>query len=241
MPQIDKTKRIGFRVSLTLHLFALALALAIPWACAIREKQKPPEPMKLVQIPISIQKVSAPSSPMVEPSQAVSIPEPVKEPIQKQEAKKTAPAKKPKTVEKQTNRVTKAKASLEPPKQPEPPSEDRIREILTSGIPTSDPGILEAGDSNPILDGYYKQVFHRMYAAWNQPSQLKSLPGLRVDVRITVEPGGRITDRVKIRGSGSEIMDESVIKAVSSVNGLPPLPIGYRRPQEIIVTFVLDQ
>ena len=111
MPKPDKTKRIGFWASLALHLFALALALAIPWACAIREKKKPPEPMKLVQIPISIQAVPAPNLPVVEPPQTVSIPEPVKHPIHKPKAK---PAPKPKQVEKQTNRVTKVKTLTNP-------------------------------------------------------------------------------------------------------------------------------
>ena len=241
----DNTKRFGFKISLTLHLTALALALALPWLWAIRAKPKPAETMTFVQIPIAVRPASLSAiplpEPIAEPPEPTPIPEPVKEPLQKEEPKKLEPVKKPKAVEKQTNRVTKTKTSLEPPKQPEPISEEKIREILTPGIPVGDPDILGEGESNPILDDYYKRVFSRMYAAWNQPSQLKFLPGLSTDVRITVEPEGMIIDQIKVKGSGNELMDDSVMKAVRSVKELPPLPVGYRKPQEIIVTFVLGE
>lgn len=48
-----------------------------------------------------------------------------------------------------------------------------------------------------------------------------------------------LISRVKTRGSGNELMDDSVMKAVHSVKRLSTLPIGYRKPMEIIVTFVL--
>jgi TonB family protein len=113
--------------------------------------------------------------------------------------------------------------------------------LLTADIPMGDPGVLGAGERNPLMAGYYSQVFSRLYAAWNQPSQLKNLPGLKTEVCIVVEPGGKIVERMKSRGSGNELMDDSVMKAVRSVQELPPLPRGYWKPQEIIVTFVLGE
>ena len=241
---LDRTKRLGLKVSLSLHLLALAAALAISWASFIPRKPKPAEPMTFVQIPISVRTAPLPDIPVPEPSiaeppESVPVPEPVKEPIRKEKTKKIEPAKKPKTVEKQTNRVTKTKASIEPVKPPEPPSEERIRKMLTADIPMGEPGVPGAGENKPLMAGYYRKVFSRMYAAWNQPAQLKNLPGLKTEVRIVVEPGGKIIERTKSRGSGNELMDDSVMKAVQSVRELPPLPIGYRKPQEIIVMFVL--
>lgn len=235
---------MGFKISLALHLLALAAVLAISWANFIPRKPKPAEPMTFVQIPISVRSAPLPDIPVpepviAEPPESDPIPEPAKEPIQKQEVKQIEPAKKPKAVEKQTNRVTKTKASAEPAKLPEPPSEEHIRKILTEDVPMGVAGVLGAGENNPLLEGYYSQVFSRMYAAWSQPSQLKTLPGLKTEVRIVVEPGGKVIERVKSRGSGNELMDDSVMKAVRSVRELPPLPIGYRKPQEIIVMFVL--
>lgn len=238
MPQIDKTKRIGFRASLALHLFALALTLAIPWACAIREKKKPSEPMKPVQIPISIQAVPAPNSPVVEPPQTVSIPEPVKQPIQKPKAK---PAPKPKPVEKQTNRVTKVKAPTNLAKPPEPPTEESIRNILTADIPSGGAVVLEPGESDPALDNYYRLVSSRMHSAWMQPSQYGALPGLSVEVSLVVEPSGKIIERTMICKSGNGRMDDSVMQAVRSVKELPPPPGSFESSHEIVVTFVLGE
>lgn len=239
MTQMDKTKRIGFKVSLVLHLFALILALAIPWACAVKNKPKPIEPVAFVQIPISVRPVSLPEPAIAEPLDQASIPEPAKEPAPKPEPVKSEPAKKTKPIERQTNRVVKTVTAPDPPKQPVPPSEESIKAILTAEMPESGSIVLEAGEYDPVLGAYYQQVYDRMYSAWIQPSQLKSLPGLSADVRIVVEPNGKITSRTKASGSGNEMMDESVMRAVQSVKELPPPPGSIRSTREIVVTFVL--
>lgn len=241
MTQMNKTKRIGFKVSLALHLFALVMALAIPWACAVKNKPRPIEPVAFVQIPVTVRPVSLPEPAIAEPLDQASIPEPAKEPAPKPEPAKSEPAKKPKPVERQTNRVVKTAAAPELPRQPAPPTEESIKAILTAGVPESGPVVLDAGESNPVLGAYYKQVYDRMYSAWIQPSQLKSLPGLSADVRIVVEPDGKITNRTKARGSGNELMDESVMRAVQSVKALPPLPREFRSPREIVVMFEISK
>jgi TonB family protein len=96
-----------------------------------------------------------------------------------------------------------------------------------------------SADSDPALGAYYEKVFRQMYAAWNQPESLRLLPGLKTEILITVTRDGKITGRKMRFGSGNQLMDESVMKAVDSVRQLPPLPMEYRKPQEIIVTFVL--
>lgn len=241
MKEMERTKRAGFRMSLLLHGIALALALAIPWACAVRRKPKSIKPVSFLQIPITVRPASLTESAIAEPPEPASIPEPAKEPASKPEPAKSEPAKKLKPVERQTNRVVKTAAAPELPNQPAPPTEANIKAILTAGVPESGPIVLDAGESNLVLDAYYQQVYDRMYSAWIQPSQLKSLPGLSADIHIVVEPDGKITGRTKIRGSGNELMDESAMKAVQSVKKLPPLPREFRSPREIVVTFVLGQ
>ena len=43
------------------------------------------------------------------------------------------------------------------------------------------------------------------------------------------------------RGSGNELMDDSVMKAVNSVKTLRALPPGHRRPVDISITFEIEQ
>ena len=237
---MERTKRAGFRLSLLLHGIALALALAIPWACAMHRKPKPIEHVSFLQIPITVRPASLTESAIAELQKPVSIPEPAKEPAPNPEPAKSEPAKKPKPVERQANRVVKTATVPELPNQPASPTEESIKAILTAGVPESGPILLDAGESNPVLGAYYRQVYDRMYSAWIQPSQLKSLPGLSADIRIVVEPDGKITGRTKIRGSGNELMDESAMKAVQSVKTLPPLPREYRSAREIVVTFEIS-
>lgn len=239
---MDRTKRTGFKVSLTLHGLALALALAIPWACTMHEKSRPVEPMPVVQIPITVRNSAAPDIPApkpsaTEPQQPEPIPEPAKEVLPEQKEKESEPPKKPKTVEKQTNRVVRTPPGESPPEPPAHPTEENIKEILTANIPAGDSVVLEPGPNHPVLDAYYRQVYSRMYAAWVQPAQLKTLPGLSTDVRMVVAPSGKITRWEKVRSSGNDLMDDSVVKAMRSVKELPPLPREYQTPREIVVTF----
>ena len=237
---MERTKRAGFRLSLLLHGIALALALAIPWACAMHRKPKPIEHVSFLQIPITVRPASLTESAIAELQKPVSIPEPAKEPAPNPEPAKSEPAKKPKPVERQANRVVKTATVPELPNQPASPTEESIKAILTTGVSESGPILLDEGESNPVFSAYYRQVYDGMYSAWIQPSQLKSLPGLSADIRIVVEPDGKITGRTKIRGSGNELMDESAMKAVQSVKTLPPLPREFRSAREIVVTFEIS-
>ena len=92
-------------------------------------------------------------------------------------------------------------------------------------------------DSQIALGAYYNHVHERMYAVWQQPGQLKNLPGLRTEVTITVAPDGRITARRKTRPSGNDLMDDSVMSAVNSIPALRPLPVGHRKPVDIAILF----
>ena len=80
-----------------------------------------------------------------------------------------------------------------------------------------------------------------MYAVWQQPTQLKNLPGLRTSVEITIAPDGRILKRVKLASSGNALMDESVMKAVTMVQALRALPAGHKKPADVTIDFELSE
>jgi periplasmic protein TonB len=95
-------------------------------------------------------------------------------------------------------------------------------------------------DGQAALGAYFNHVHERMYAVWQQPTQLKNLPGLRTEIAITVAPDGRITARRKTRPSGNDLMDDSVMKAVNAVKALRALPAGHRDPVDITITFEIS-
>lgn len=236
----DRANRAGFRLSLLLHGIALALALAISWVYAAPRKPKPIDSVSFLQIPVTLRPAALPEFAIAESPEMASIPEPAKEPVLKPKPAKPETAKKPKPVERQTNRVVKTATEPDSPTQPAPPTEESIKAILNTGMPKSGPSVMTVDESNPILSAYYKQVYDQMYSAWIQPSQLKSLPGLSADIRIVVKPDGKITSRINIRGSGNKLMDDSVMKAVQSVKSLPPLPREFPSSREIVVTFEIS-
>ncbi|NCA83192.1 MAG: TonB C-terminal domain-containing protein, partial [Opitutae bacterium] len=144
------------------------------------------------------------------------------------------PPKPPKDI-RQTNRVARKDFNAPPPKD-KPLSEAQIKELLARGANIGDTTSIP-DDSQLALGAYFNHVHERMYAVWQQPSQLKNLPGLRTVVDITVAPDGRITARRKTHGSGNDLMDDSVMAAVNSLKALRALPAGYRKPVDISITF----
>ncbi|MGD9782317.1 MAG: energy transducer TonB [Kiritimatiellia bacterium] len=223
-------------MSLVLHAAVLAGLLIGPLFFRACDRRKPPEQLTFVQFTVSIPPPPAPETPeppapvppKPAPSDDVKLPDPLKPP----ETKKPVPPKTPKDI-RQTNRVVRRNAPL--PKD-KPPSDAEIARLLKKGAVFGEKTVIP--DDDQIMDGaYFNHVHERMYAVWQQPSQLKNLPGLRTEIHIVVEPSGKITDRTQTRSSGNALMDESVMKAVRSVPSLKPLPAGRKRPVDIGIVF----
>lgn len=223
-------QRAGLRVSLVLHGISLLLMLVLPWIFRACERRRPNEKLMFVEFTVSIPPPPAPETPTPEPPK----PEPTDDiPVaDKKIEKKPEP---PKDI-RQTNRVVRKDMPPAPKPKDKPLSEAEIARLLKMGARIGDTTSIPDA-SQLSLGAYYNHVHERMYAVWQQPAQLKSLPGLSAEVRLTVAPDGRISDRAKIRGSGNELMDDSVMKAVNSVKALRALPAGHKRPVDIHVVF----
>ncbi len=225
-------QRKSFQVSLALHGAVLVLILGMPWIFKACDRKKPNEKLMFVEFTVSIPPPPAPDAPSPEPPK----PEPTDDvPVpDKKIEKKPEPPKPPKDI-RQTNRVARKDFKAPPPKD-KPLSEAEIARLLKMGARIGDTTSVP-DDRQLALGAYYNHVHERLYAVWQQPAQLKSLPGLRTEVRITVAPDGRITGRSKTRGSGNELMDDSVMTAVNAVKALRALPVGHKRPVDIDITF----
>ena len=224
-------QRAGLRVSLVLHGIALVLMLVLPWILRACERRRPNEKLMFVEFTVSVPPPPAPEAPSPEPPK----PEPKDDiPVPDQVAKKPEPEK-PKDI-RQTNRIVRKDFPPAPKPKDKPLSEAEIARLLKMGARIGDTTSIPDA-SQLSLGAYYNHVHERMYAVWQQPAQLKSLPGLSAEVRLTVAPDGRISDRAKIRGSGNELMDDSVMKAVNSVKALRALPAGHKKPVDIHVVF----
>lgn len=223
-------QRAGLRVSLVLHGIALVLMLVLPWIFRACERRRPNEKLMFVEFTVSVPPPPAPEAPTPEPPK----PEPQDEvPVaDKKIEKKPDP---PKDI-RQTNRVVRKDLPPAPKPKDKPLTEAQIKALLAKGARIGDTTSIPDA-SQLSLGAYYNHVHERMYAVWQQPSQLKSLPGLRTEVRIAVAPDGRIVSRAKTRGSGNDLMDDSVMKAVNAVKALRALPVGHRKPVDIDVVF----
>jgi TonB family protein len=237
-------QRRSLKISLALHGAALVLMLVIPLILKGCAAKKPNEKLMFVEFTVSVPPPPAPDvveppkpepPPPPEPKDDIAVPEkkPEVKPKPPEPPKPPAP---PKDI-RQTNRIVRKNA---PPPKDKPLSEAEIARLLKMGARLGETTSIP-DDSQIALGAYFNHVHERMYAVWQQPSELKSLPGLHTEVTITVAPDGRITGRTKTRGSGNELMDDSVMKAVNSIKALRALPAGHRKPVDIAITFEIAQ
>jgi TonB family protein len=234
-------RRQSLKFSLALHGSALVLMLLAPLILRACAAKKPNEKLMFVEFAVSVPPPPALDNPVPEPIKPPpSNPDDIKEPVKKPDVKPPEPPKPPKPPEsiRQTNRVMRKDFKAPTPKD-KPLSEAEIARLLKMGARISDTTSIP-DDSQIALGAYYNHVHERMYAVWQQPSQLKNLPGLRTEVNITVAPDGRITARSKTRGSGNDLMDDSVMSAVNSIKALRQLPVGCRKPVDIVITFEIS-
>lgn len=226
-------QRRSLKTSLALHGAVLLVALAGPWLFKACNRSRPNEKLMFVEFTVSIPPPPAPDVPAPEtppeppPDQ---IPEVVKQPDKNPDPPKPEP---PKPI-KQTNRVVRTVSA--PPPKDKPLSPAEIEALLKRGAKIGSETVVPP-DNQIAMAAYFDHVHEKMYAAWQQPAQLKNLPGLRTTITISVTPQGRIVGRRKIASSGNALMDESVMDAVNKVSQLKPLPAGIRSDRDIDVHF----
>lgn len=228
-------QRRSLKISLALHGTGALLMVAIPWLFEACAAKKPNEKLMYVEFTVSLPPPPAPEAPEAPQPEPPPPPDEIKIPEKKPAPPEPAKPKPPKDI-RQTNRVVRKNAPL--PKD-KPLSEAEIAKLLKMGARISDTTSIPDADQISLA-AYFNHVHERMYAVWQQPSQLKNLPGLRSEVSITVAPDGRLTSRTLTRSSGNALMDRSVMDAVNSIKALRALPAGYRKSVDIQILFEIS-
>lgn len=148
-----------------------------------------------------------------------------------------APRRPPKKIVISTNLVRRAVVADQPPR-PMPPKPVSVADIKNSlaGVSQVAPvgGPVGGGGGPGIYDPYLASVKQAMYAAWVQPGGLSASAGLVVKVDIRVLRDGTLVKKSIARRSGNPTMDESVQRALDSVDRLRPLPSDWRGSQRDI-------
>ncbi len=242
-------QRRSLKFSLALHGGVLFLMLVLPWLTKGCASKRPNEKLMFVEFTVSIPPPPAPEitkpemtkpevePPKPEPEDTIKMPD--KKPTPPKPEVKPEPPKpepKPPKSSRQTNRVIRRA----PTPIDKPPSDAEIARLLAQGARISNKTSIPPPEQQ-LQGAYLNHVHDRMYAVWQQPTQLKNLPGLRTSVEITIAPDGRILKRVKVAGSGNALMDESVMKAVTMVQALRALPAGHKKPVDVTIDFELSE
>ncbi len=81
------------------------------------------------------------------------------------------------------------------------------------------------GLSDPVLQKYYEDVWERIQESWHSPNVSVSKNLLAV-VSIKIRKDGRISDWNMEQRSGNRAYDESIVRALKSIDMLPPLPVS---------------
>ena len=222
---------------------AVILGLII-WSvtsCIMRRKSR--EITTFVDLQLEMPAVPAPASapePVSPPSPepAPPRPAPIPEPTPPKPEKPKTPAPKPekpkvevsKKVVQRTAKPTVAKVD-----------ETKLRQMLSDALPTTSRATV-SGSAEIAFAGYLTQVHNAMYEVWQQPSALAGRRGLLTQMQIRVRRDGVITRRNMLKPSGNTLMDNSVTRAVESVNSLPPLPHGFGSDyKDITIDFELTE
>lgn len=103
-----------------------------------------------------------------------------------------------------------------------------------SGLPASGGG--GGGAMNPALQRYYLEVWEIIQSKWSPPG-LSLKKNLETKVSIKVRKDGRIVDIEIDEPSGNRIYDESVNRALRSIDTLPPIPASLGDSLEIGFAF----
>lgn len=243
----DPRFRRGLKISTTVHLVVLGLLAAWPLLNRLVNPPKAPEIITFVDLVAGSPAPPAPAAVVKQPEPEPEPPKPQPKPEPEPEPEKPIPEppakpEKPK-IKVNTNRIVR-KNDVVPPKPVKPTlTKEQIARALEQGVkftsvgPSS--GGVPGGSTDPLVI-YYSRVRDVMYGAWRQPSGAGA-SGIRTQVRVKVLRSGAVISRQLVSGSGSAVMDASVMTAVQSVAKLPSFPPEVPGDsQEIVVEFVLE-
>lgn len=222
----------AFKVSLVIHLAILVAMFLVPLIAQWFKSNKKKEQIMFVELaaPAAPAPAPAPAPPPPEPEppkpepvpeppepEPEPIPEPTPKPV-KQEVKK------PKEIKVNTNRIVRKEAPKPPPTPAKPRlTEEQLRQALSAGLPTSSSSARSSSTNPSELSSYYGTIQRIMYQAWDQPP---AVAGLSTRVSIRIAKNGAIMQRNLLTGSGSQAMDDSVMKALRSISTFPRVPDG---------------
>lgn len=226
MIQKTPVQKTILRWVISVHVVLILVAVILPlFQKLIRPKKK-----EIITF-VAIENESIPNPvPEIQPVEVESLPEPkaVEIPIQtntppkkveKPEKPKPKPEpKKPKW--KAAPVVRQNKRIIKDSKKPAPVAPTRKR-ISASDIRNA----LSTGGGGGTFDphgAYYNTVMQRMYSVWQVP--VGAAYGLTARASVTVGTDGTVSNRRLIRGSGDAVFDQSVQKALNTVNRLPRPP-----------------
>jgi protein TonB len=241
------------RIALRVLVFHAVVILWVVLFSALRGCFRPrpkPEIVTFIEFgepapAVSVEQVAQ----MAEPEPPAPEPTPVQEPMPVPEPK-PKPTPKPKPEPKPEPRPVQ-KPEPKPKWKPVDPKDIKIGKPVTpkpvqpsvsaaeikkalSGIAASS---ASTGDPSRFND-YYARIMGLFYNHWKPPAAASAATGSTL-VRITMQANGRITKRVKIKGSGDSVYDKTVMEAVHAVSTLPRPPADY--PYDYVeVNFVLE-
>ena len=137
-------------------------------------------------------------------------PRPIPKPEVKQQPKPAEPVKGP------------------PREEPAPPSSAPRTVLPYAEVGGGMAGQVAVDDASFEFAYYLQQVRQQVTRNWATPAGTP--PGTRAEVYFRVGRSGEISDLRLVLSSGNEYFDQSALRAVMVTQQLPPLPLGWNRP-----------
>jgi TonB family protein len=94
----------------------------------------------------------------------------------------------------------------------------------TIGVPGGSGGGQAGRPSNLMYRAYYDRIYAHIYAVWNPPKSVSKDSKIVTVVGVVISPNGSIEQHWIEKKSGNIYYDESVLRALSAANPLPPIP-----------------
>jgi len=242
-----------FFVSLALHLVLFSMILFVPEPSTTKKIRGIVYEVNLVDMPKG-KRTTVQSRPKAKPGKRLSTP--AKTSSSKRLSRSKSKAK-PVVISKRTVKTTTKK--LKPPEDTSKIHVDQALEKIKKKVEegkenTKESAVakLEApaiesggGESSGRTEGitihlYKIDVYETIKRNWSYPAlDDKSLAAI---VELTVKNNGTILKTDMTQSSGNERFDQSVLKAITLSDPLPPFPEGYRKThEEIEINFNLSE